>query len=134
MKTASEFLSLVAPAGTTQTLSFSVSGGNLSIKHSGNVILDYSGHSVAQILNYANDNRIIALQRPLRNMTDAELKKLLSNPMKMHAAACGGKIVTDAERIAALVRVGMPEPLARLAVTDPTRFETVMASAASSKS
>ena len=121
-----EFLALVAPAGTTQTLSFSVSGGNLTMKHSGNVILDYAGQTVAQILGFANDNRVIAMQRPLRAMSDAELKKMLAEPLKMHALACGGKIVTDAERIAILVRAGMPEPLAKLSVTNPTKFAEMM--------
>ena len=131
--TPASFLALVAPAGTVRNVAFGVSGGNLSVKHTGNALVDYSGMSIASILAYADDNRIIALQRPLRTMSDDELRKHLANPLKMHATACGGKIVTDAERIAALVRAGMPEPLARLSVTDPTKFAALMDAASSAK-
>lgn len=131
--TPATFLALVAPAGTVRNVAFGVSGGNLSTKHTGNALIDYSGMTVASMLAYADDNRIIALQRPLRTMSDDELRKHLANPLKMHATACGGKIVTDAERIAALVRAGMPEPLARLSVTDPTKFAALMDAASSAK-
>lgn len=131
--TPATFLSIVAPAGTVRNVAFGVSGGNLSTKHTGNALIDYSGMTVASMLAYADDNRIIALQRPLRTMSDDELRKHLANPLKMHATACGGKIVTDAERIAALVRAGMPEPLARLSVTDPTKFAALMDAASSAK-
>lgn len=131
--TPATFLSLVAPAGTVRNVSFNVSGGNLGAKHAGNALIDYSGMTVASMLAYADDNRIIALQRPLRLFSDDELKKHLANPIRIHATACGTKLVTDAERIAALIRSGMPEPLARLAITDPTKFAELMASMASGK-
>ena len=124
--TPAAFLSLVAPTGTVRNVAFNVSGGNLGAKHAGNALVDYSGMSVASILAYADDNRVIALQRPLRLFSDDELRKHLANPIRIHATACGSKIVTDAERIAALIRAGMPEPLARLSVTDPTKFAALM--------
>lgn len=124
--TPATFLSIVAPTGSVRNVAFNVSGGNLGAKHAGNALIDYSGMSVASILAYADDNRVIALQRPLRLFTDEELKKHLVNPIKIHATACGAKIVTDVERIAALIRAGMPEPLAKLSVTDPTKFAALM--------
>lgn len=124
--TPAEFLATVAPAGTVRNVSFNVSGGSLGVKHSGNALIDYSGLSVGSILAFSDDNRVIALQRPLRLFSDDELKKHLANPLRIHATACGAKIVTDAERITALVRAGMPEPLARLSVTDPTKFAALM--------
>lgn len=127
--TPASFLALVAPVGTVRNVAFNVSGGNLGTKHSGNALIDYSGMSVASIIGYADDNRIIALQRPLRLFSDDELRKHLANPIKIHATACGAKLVTESERIAALVRAGMPEPLARLSVTDPTKFAELMAAA-----
>ena len=131
--TPADFLSLVAPAGTVRNVSFNVSGGSLSVKHGGNALIDYSGMSVGSLMAFADDNRIIALQRPLRLFTDEELKKHLANPIKIHATACGAKLVTDAERIAALVRAGMPEPLARLSITDPTKFAALMDAAVGAK-
>ena len=128
-----ETLALVMPAGSVRNVSFSVSGGNLTRKHSGNALIDYSGMALSAVFDYADDNRIIALQRPLRPLGDDECAKLLREPIRVHATACGGKITTPAERIAALIASGMPEPLARLAVTDPTKFAELMASMASGK-
>ena len=128
-----DFLNAVAPTGTVRNVSFNVSGGSLAVKHAGNALIDYSGMTVGSILAYADDNRIISLQRPLRLFSDDELKKHLANPLKIHATACGAKIATDSEKVAALVRAGMPEPLARLSVTDPIKFAALMDAAAGKK-
>ena len=113
-------------------IAMSVSGGNLTRKHSLNVEMDFNGVDQKQILEWAADNRVIALQRVLRATDDAHMEKLAAKPLKIHAVACGSKIETPAERINKLVAAGMPEPLARLSVENPTMFAKLMDSAAGS--
>ena len=124
---ANEFLSLTAPNGTTSATAFSVSGGNLTLKHSGHVVFDYAGCTMTDILGWANGNRVIALQRVFKPMTDDECRAMLKNPLKIRAAHASQKILTEAEQVAALVRSGMDPRLAKLAVTDPTKFDEMVA-------
>ena len=107
-------------------VSMSVSGGSLTRKHTINVQLDFSNIDNDRILQWAADNRIIALQRVLRATNDDYIENL-KGKLSIHADACGGKIETPAERIAKLVAAGMPAKLAKLAVENPTQFATVMA-------
>ena len=109
-----------------------VSGGNLSRKHVLNVEIDYTGVEQKQILEWATDSRVIALQRALRATDDAHLEKMATNTLRVHATACGGKIETPAEKIAKLVAAGMPEQLAKLSIENPTMFAKLMDSAAGS--
>ena len=108
------------------SISMSVSGGALSKKHVINVQLDFSNIDNNRILQWAADNRIIALQRVLRATSDEYLDGL-NGKLAVHADACGGKIETPAERIAKLIAAGMPAALAKLAVENPTQFATIMA-------
>lgn len=107
-------------------VSMSVSGGNLSKKHAINVNLDFSGVDNTKILEWAADNRVIALQRVLRATNDEYIEKL-KGKLEVHALECGGKIETPAERIAKLVAAGMPPALAKVAVENPTKFAELMA-------
>ena len=109
-------------------LNMGVSGGNLSKKHNIAVELDFNGVDPKQILEWAADNRTIALQRVLRATSDDYLTKLAKTPLKIHAVACGSRIETPEERIKKLVAAGMPETLARLSVENPTKFAELMAS------
>ena len=108
------------------SISLTVSGGNLTRKHSINVQLDFSSIDNARILQWAADNRVIALQRVLRATSDDYLDKL-NGKLSIHADACGGKIETHAERISKLISAGMPAALAKLAVENPTQFAAIMA-------
>ena len=107
-------------------VSMSVSGGNLNKKHVVNVNLDFSGVDNTKILEWAADNRVIALQRVLRATNDEYIEKL-KGKLDVHALECGGKIETPAERIAKLVAAGMPPALAKVAVENPTKFAELMA-------
>ena len=111
------------------SLSLSVSGGNLTRKHSINVELDFTNIDNKTILEWAADNRIIALQRVLRATSDSHIESL-KGKLSIHATACGGKIESDETKIAKLISAGMPPALAKLAITDPTKFATIMASVA----
>ena len=124
---AKKFLELVVPAGVIRQISCNVSGGNLARKHALNVRLDYSGLTMGEVLGWADDNRVIALQRPLRAMNDDELDAHVAGGLSIHARDCGAKTKTRAERIGEMVRAGMPEALATLAVDDPTKFAALMA-------
>ena len=109
------------------SISMSVSGGNLTTKHSLNVELDFSNVDQNQVLQWAADNRIIALQRVLRATSDEYLRNL-NGKLSVHALECGGKIETPEERIKKLIAAGMPPALASLAVNDPTKFNELMGS------
>lgn len=109
------------------SLSLSVSGGNLTKKHVLNVTLDFGNVDQAQILQWAADNRVIALQRVLRATDDSYIESL-GGKLSVHATACGSKLETPTERIAKLIAAGMPPAMAKLAVENPTKFEQLMAS------
>lgn len=109
------------------SISMSVSGGNLTTKHSLTVELDFTNIDQNQILQWAADNRIIALQRVLRATSDDYIRNL-GGKLAVHALECGGKIETPEERIKKLIAAGMPPALASLAVTDPTKFAALMES------
>ena len=110
-------------------LAMSVSGGNLTKKHMINVTLDFGNVDQAQVLQWAADNRVIALQRVLRATDDSYIESL-GGKLSVHATACGSKLETPTERIAKLISAGMPPMLANLAVTDPTKFDELMGSLA----
>ena len=109
------------------SVTVSVSGGNLSKKHVLNVTMDFNNVDNNTILQWATDNRVIALQRVLRATDDSYIESL-NGKLAVNAAECGGKILTPTERIAKLVAAGMPPALAKLAVTDPTKFNEIMGS------
>ena len=107
------------------TISLNVSGGNLTRKHALNVELDFSGVDNKTILEWAADNRIIALQRVLRATSDSHIESL-KGKLSIHASACGGKIESNEQRIAKLISAGMPPALAKIAIENPTQFATLM--------
>ena len=109
------------------SVTVSVSGGNLSKKHVLNVVMDFSNIDNNAILAWATDNRVIALQRVLRATDDTYIESL-NGKLTINAAECGGKILTPNERVQKLIAAGMPPALAALAVNDPTKFNTMMAS------
>lgn len=109
------------------SLSMSVSGGNLTKKHLINIELDFTNIDNSVILQWAADNRVIALQRVLRATDDSYIESL-SGKLSVHATACGSKLETPTERIAKLIAAGMPPAMAKLAVENPTKFEQLMAS------
>ena len=109
------------------SVTVSVSGGNLTRKHVLNVTMDFSNVDQTTVLQWATDNRVIALQRVLRATDDTYLDSL-NCKLSVNAAECGGKILTPTERIAKLVSAGMPPALAKRAVTDPTKFAALMES------
>ena len=109
------------------SVTVSVSGGNLTRKHVLNVTMDFSNVDQTTVLQWATDNRVIALQRVLRATDDTYLDSL-NGKLAVNASECGGKILTPTERIAKLVAAGMPPALASLAVNDPTKFNELMGS------
>lgn len=109
------------------SLSMSVSGGNLTKKHLINITLDFTNVDQSQVLQWAADNRVIALQRVLR-ATDDSYVESLGGKLAVHATACGSKLETPTEKIAKLIAAGMPPAMAKLAVENPTKFEQLMAS------
>ena len=109
------------------SVTVSVSGGNLTRKHVLNVTMDFSNVDQTAVLQWATDNRVIALQRVLRATDDTYLDSL-NGKLTVNASECGGKILTPTERIAKLVVAGMPPALASLAVNDPTKFNELMGS------
>lgn len=103
-----------------------ISGGTLNGKYQLAVEIDFNGVEDDAILGWAADQRVIALQRVLRAAGDDYVKSL-NGKLNVHATACGGKILTNAERVEQLVRAGLPQAVAELAISDPTKFAKLLA-------
>lgn len=104
-----------------------VSGGALKTSHKLNAQINFENVDNAQILEWACNDRVIALQRTLRATSD-EFITDLGGEIVVHATECGSKIATPAEKIRQLVSAGIPEKLAMMAVMDPNGFNEMMAS------
>lgn len=107
-------------------LAMSVSGGNLSRKHTLNLTLDFTGVEHETLLGWAADSRVIALQRVLRATSDSYLDEL-GGKLAIHANACGSKIMTMDDQIEALVKTvpGMTRDMARTLLTNPTMLDAL---------
>ena len=86
---------------------------------------DFSTATDVDIKSWLCGNRRIALQRPARAKSKAELEAL--NGMVIVAVDAGKKVKTRAERIAVYTALGLPIDLAEMAVDDPTKFQDAMA-------
>lgn len=90
------------------------------------VTFDFSTCTAQDIKSWLVSDRTIALQRPARGLTKDEIVDSY-NGQTLLANEVGKKVKSRADRIAELVNVGIPEPLATMAVDDPAKFEKVMA-------
>ena len=84
---------------------------------------DFSTATDVDIKTWLCGNRRIALQRPARAKSKAELECL--NGMTVMAIDAGKKVKTRAERIAVYEAAGFPEDLAALAVDRPDLLQKV---------
>ena len=121
-------MSMSNEQNVVRTKSFNVSGGSLPDKYSIRVTaeIDFSGVDMETLRGWATADRIIQLQRVLR-ATSPEYLENLDNPLKIHAAQCGSKIVTPEQRIDELTKTGIPREAAELMVRDPQKFEQMFA-------
>lgn len=89
------------------------------------LIYDFSTASDTDIRSWLCGNRRIALQRPARSKSKAELESL--NGMTIMAVDAGKKVKTRAERVAVYTALGLPTDLAEMAVDNPAQFQEAMA-------
>jgi hypothetical protein len=106
----------------------SVSGGTLPRDFSivVPVEIDYSGCTDYETYGWASSNRVIAIQRTLRNQSVEFLRELAKNGLSVHARECGQSLKSPEERVAELVGAGVPEALAKLMVDDPEKAAALM--------
>jgi len=80
-------------------VSFDISGGGLpeGFKQRINAVIDYSTASEDQVMDWADSNRVIAIQRPLRTMQVSALKELGKEEMVVLAQDAGRKVQTPEE-------------------------------------
>ena len=90
------------------------------------VTYDFSTCSDSEVKQWLVSDRTIALQRPARALSDAEIRETYDGQTIL-ANEVGKKMKSRQERIAELVNVGIPEHLAEVAIDDPAKFETIMA-------
>ena len=98
---------------TKHTVGVTINGQKQTI----NINVDWSGIEHAQILNWASRSRIIDFQRVLRSKTPEFVASL--NGKTFHASEMGNNVKTRDDKIADLVRAGIPEPVATLIVDNP---------------
>lgn len=95
-------------------------------KTSVSVTLDFSTSSDADIKSWLASDRTIAMQRPMRSLSSAEITSNY-NGQTILASDVGKKIKSRTERIAELVNVGLPNDVAELAIDNPASFADIMA-------
>lgn len=86
---------------------------------------DFRTATDADIKSWLCGNRRIAFQRPSRAMSVDELTTVDGSTIP--AIDAGKKVKTHAEKIAAIVNVGIPEELAEFALENPVKLDEIMA-------
>ena len=103
------------------TRTFNVTKGSLTKPHQVMVEFNYDGVNRETIVNWATDQRIIALQSVLRKTSD-EFVEGLPKPFKIRAIDAGKTLKTPEQRIAELVEANIPRKIAELMVNDPEKL------------
>lgn len=88
------------------------------------ITFDFSTASDTDIKRWLTSNRVIAFQRPIRGLSRAEIEEL--DGTTIIAKDAGKKVKSREERIEEFTAVGIPRPLAEMAVDDPAKFEAIM--------
>lgn len=86
--------------------------------------VDFSTSSDDDIKGWLTSNRVIAGQRPWRDMNKEELKGL--DGKTFVAQNIGQKIKTRKEQLQALTNAGLPMKLAEFALDNPEQFNKVV--------
>lgn len=106
------------------THSFGITG-DTGWKSKATIEIDFSGVSDADIKSWLASNRIIAGQRVWRAMDLEEFESSVNG--QVHTASdIGKKVKTKAEKVSALMAIGLPEDLAKLAVDNPASFQNAL--------
>uniref|UniRef100_A0A6H2A2D5 Uncharacterized protein n=1 Tax=viral metagenome TaxID=1070528 RepID=A0A6H2A2D5_9ZZZZ len=87
------------------------------------LVFDFSTATDAEIKAWALSNRVIAFQRPARDLSASELNAL--DGSTVIASDAGKKVVSREEKIKTLVNAGIPLKLAIIAVDNPELLETI---------
>jgi hypothetical protein len=88
------------------------------------VEVDFSTASDMDIKSWLVSNRIIAGQKPWRNLSIDEIKDL--DGQRFIAQDIGKKVQSREEKIQVLVNAGLPRNLAEFSVDNPEEFAKVM--------
>ena len=103
------------------TCKTTIAGGGTSVTNT--IYVDFSTASDTDIKNWLVSNRVIAGQRPWKNLTEDELKDL--DGKTFVAQTIGTKVKTREEQVQALESAGLPRNLAEFAVDNPAEFAKV---------
>jgi len=95
-------------------------GPNTSIT----VKIDYTTTNNQDIISWLNSNRIIAGQRPWRDLSVEEVKGL--DGKTFLAQSIGQKVKSREDKVEALVSAGLPRKLAEFSIDNPQAFEKVV--------
>jgi hypothetical protein len=117
-------------ANITFNKALSVSEGNLPsgftvIVNAGIV---YDGLPLSQVFEWATANRVIPLQRILRDKCTPEfLQELHKTGLKISASDCGKPITSREDKVRDLMGRGYPQEAAEFAVDNPAEFAAELA-------
>ncbi len=105
---------------------FNVTPHGSKTKTSLSVTIDFTTTSDADIKSWLASDRTIAMQRPMRSLSNDEILANYNGQIIL-ASDVGKSIKSRSERIAELVNVGLPEDVAKLALDNPSSFADIMA-------
>lgn len=88
--------------------------------------IDFSTASDNDIIGWLVSNRVIAGQRPWRDLSVEEVEDL--DGQTFTAQAIGQKVKSREEKVQALISAGLPKKLAEFSVDNPEEFNKVVGS------
>ena len=105
-----------------------VSGGNLpkGVSYQIPVEMDFSGCSKDELIDWALSERRIAAQRWLRLQSEEFLQNLQKKGLRLHARDAGRQLADPNKRVQELRKLGLPDELARLVVSNPEKVEELL--------
>ena len=86
--------------------------------------IDFTTATDSEIKNWLTSNRIIAGQRPWRDLSEDELLEM--DGTTFIAQSIGQKVKSREEKVQALVNAGLPRKLAEFSIDNPAEFEKVV--------
>jgi len=106
-----------------------VSGGNLPRGKSYQIpcTMDFTGCTRDELIDWALSERRIAAQRWLRLQSEEFLAELQKKGLRLHARDAGRQLADPNKRVQELRKLGLPDELARLVVSNPEKVQELLA-------
>jgi len=106
-----------------------VSGGNLpkGVSYQIPCTMDFTGCTRDELIDWAMAERRIAAQRWLRLQSEEFLANLQKKGLRLHARDAGRQLADPNKRVQELRKLGLPDELAKLVVSNPEKVQELLA-------